>query len=91
MATLQVKGIDDRLYEALRARAAMENRSISQQVVAIVRQYLARPPLDVCKAGEAFLELIGSWEGEEGPEEAAAALRKARRSGRRFQVPDVSA
>ncbi|MGD0783393.1 MAG: antitoxin [Candidatus Aminicenantales bacterium] len=91
MATLQVKGMDDRLYEALRARAAMDNRSVSQEVVAIVRDYLARPAGDVRKAGEAFLELIGSWEGDETPEEAAAALREARRSGRRFKVPDVPA
>ena len=43
MATLQVKGMDDRLYDALAARAAGENRSISQQVVTIIRDFLARP------------------------------------------------
>jgi plasmid stability protein len=91
MATLQVKGMDDRLYEALRARAATENRSISQEVVAIVREYLARGPADVRRAGEVLLELAGSWQGDETPEELAASLRKARRLGRRFkQAPDVS-
>jgi plasmid stability protein len=91
MATLQVKGMDDRLYEALRARAAMDDRSISQEVVAIVRGYLASPPRDARSAGEAFLALAGSWKGEETPEELAAALRKARRPGRRFKKPiDVS-
>jgi hypothetical protein len=46
---------------------------------------------DARKTGEALLaELAGSWEGDETPEEWAASLRKARRSGRRFKVPDVS-
>jgi plasmid stability protein len=61
MATLQIKGIDDRLYEALRARAEMDNRSISQEVVAILQEHLGRPPQDARKANEAFMELVGSW------------------------------
>lgn len=32
MANLQVKSIDDDLYESLGRRAAMENRSISQEI-----------------------------------------------------------
>ena len=43
MANLQVRGIEDRLYEALRARAELDNRSISQEVVTIIEQFLARP------------------------------------------------
>ena len=34
MATLQVRSIDDQLYQALGKLAAREQRSISQQVVA---------------------------------------------------------
>jgi len=44
---------------------------------------------EVRKAGEALLALAGSWQGDETPEELAASIRRARRSGRRFnQVPD---
>ena len=35
MATLHVKGVDDRLLAALAARAAADKRSISQEVVFI--------------------------------------------------------
>lgn len=33
MATLQVKGMNDRLYESLKARAEADRRSVSQEVV----------------------------------------------------------
>ena len=43
MATLQVKGIDETLYRALQTRALREQRSISQQVVRLIHDFLARP------------------------------------------------
>ena len=86
MATLQVKGIDDHLYGALRARASMDNRSISQEVIAIVREYLGRPSGDTRKANEAFLELVGSWQDDRSAEEITADIRASRRSGRRFEA-----
>jgi len=84
MATLQVKGLDDRLYEALRARATLENRSISQEVATILRDYLSRPPGDVGAATLAALELAGTWEDERTAEEIVSQLRAARQPGRRF-------
>jgi plasmid stability protein len=83
MATLQVKGIDDRLYEALRARAARENRSISQEVVTIIQQYLACPGKDIQSTGEAILELAGSWQDGRSAEEIVRDIRQSRRFGRR--------
>ena len=44
MATLQVKGMDDDLYEALKGRAKRDNRSITQEVVTMIRESLARSP-----------------------------------------------
>jgi plasmid stability protein len=86
MATLQVKGMDDRLYEALRARATMDNRSISQEVVAIVREYLARPSQDARHANEAFMSMLGSWPDDRDAEEIVADIQTSRRSGQRFNV-----
>jgi plasmid stability protein len=86
MATLQVKGLDDRLYEALRARASMDNRSISQEVAAIIRDYLSRSPQDARRANEAFAELIGAWVDNRSAEEITSDIRKARQSGTRFGV-----
>lgn len=81
MATLQVKGMDDGLYEALKALAARENRSVSQQVVALVKAALANP-----RPGQAtrdFLELAGTWEDPREASVIAAELRWARRNRQR--------
>jgi plasmid stability protein len=84
MATLQVKGIDDALYKALGARAAMDNRSVSQEVVTMIQGFLARPPHDPKDATRAFLELSGSWAEGRTAKKIAHAIRKARRSRKRF-------
>ena len=42
MATLQVRSIDNQLYKALGRRAAQDNRSISQEVDAILQEYLSQ-------------------------------------------------
>ena len=42
MANLQIKGIDDQLYAEIKKLAAEENRSVSQQVLFLVKEYLAR-------------------------------------------------
>ena len=59
MATLQVRSIDDQLYDALGRKAAKDNRSISQEVVAILKEHLAQP-MQHKSATEKFLELCGS-------------------------------
>jgi len=80
MATLQVKGIDDRLYKALGARAAMDNRSVSQEVVTIIQEFLARPCPDANEGTRDLLQLAGSWEDERSAAAIVSDLRKARRS-----------
>ena len=82
MATLQVKNLDDRLYRALGARAAMDNRSISQEVATMIREFLARPSVDPREATSQLLELAGSWEDERSARQIASDVRKARRSRR---------
>ena len=84
MANLQVKGLDDDLYRALAARAASENRSISQEVVTMLQDFLARPGGSARDATEAFLALAGTWEDDRSAREIARDLRRKRRSGRRF-------
>jgi plasmid stability protein len=92
MATLQVKGMDDRLYKALGARAAMENRSISQEVVAMIHKHLASPARDLRETGRAILELAGSWQDDRSAGKIARDIRRSRRYGRRFkELGDVFA
>ena len=77
MAVLQVRNMDDRLYEALGRRAAMENRSISQQVIEIIQRYLSAPSQFKC-ADDAVLELAGTWEDERSADEIIADIRNSR-------------
>ena len=84
MATLKVTGLNDELYKALRTRAAMDNRSVSQEVVTMIQEFLSSPKPDAREATRAFLELAGSWEDDRSAKELARDLRKARRSGRRI-------
>ena len=78
MATLQVRSMDDELYRALGARAAMENRSISQEVIAIVKDYLSRPVSQHRNVTEQFLQLCGSWQDERTEAEIAGEIRRSR-------------
>ena len=84
MATLQVKGMDDRLYKALTARAVQDNRSISQEVVTIIAEFLSKPGTSPRESMMAFLEMAGSWEDDRSEEEIVKDLRRSRRSGRRY-------
>ncbi|MCU0304658.1 MAG: hypothetical protein MUC56_11435 [Thermoanaerobaculales bacterium] len=83
MATLQVKGMDDDLYRALAARAAQEQRSISQQVTKIIRDHLAQQRGSAEETTSALLELCGTWSDPRTAKQIASAVRKARRSGGR--------
>ena len=78
MANLQVKSIDDQLYKSLGKRAAMENRSISQEVIYILKSYLAIPASQHRQVNDQFLALCGSWDDERSAEEITDDLRKER-------------
>lgn len=81
MAILQVRTMDDDLYEALGRRAAMDNRSISQEVIAIVKDFLSKPAVSP-SADEEGLKLAGGWVDEHSAEDIAGSIRSARRTGR---------
>ena len=85
MANLQVKSIDDDLYESLGRRAAMENRSISQEVVSILKAYLSTPGGQNQKSSQQFLELCGAWEGEESAESLVKNIRDSRTNARQHR------
>lgn len=91
MATLQVKGLDDGLYKALAARAARDNRSISQELVMLIQGYLNRPGGHFEQATEEFLALAGSWADTRSAKTIAQEIRRKRRSARRLGAGDVFA
>ncbi len=84
MATLQVKGFNDALYKALGARAKRDNRSVSQEVVKLIQDFLARPSGSADEATRAFLTLAGSWEDTRSARQIAQDIRKRRRATKRF-------
>lgn len=80
MANLQVKSIDDDLYESLGRRAAMENRSISQEVVSILKAYLSSPHPHNTHVNSRFLELCGTWQDSRSAEAIAEDIVSSRRA-----------
>jgi len=86
MANLQIKGIDDDVYAHLKALAASELRSVSQQVLYLVRAYLARTnQMDQVKTpAEVLLELSGSWDDSREAHQIIADLKKARRGSKKL-------
>jgi len=87
MANLQIKGIDDDIYAELKKLAAAENRSVSQQTLFLIKDYLAKKqPLRTLKTPvQTLLEMAGSWEGKESAEEIIAKIKKARKSSTKLK------
>jgi len=85
MATLQVRSIDDNLYKALGRRASMDNRSISQEVVSILKTHLSLPEKHYADSTSRFLEMCGSWSDERSAQEIAEEIRQARQNSKQFQ------
>jgi hypothetical protein len=82
MANLQIKGMDDGLYSSLKDLAASENRSISQQVVYLLKRYLGRKHQfqNVRTPAQVLLELAGSWEDIRSPERIMKDLKSDRKN-----------
>lgn len=86
MANLQIKSIDDDLYAQLKALAASENRSVSQQVLFLLKGYLAkRQQLQNTKTpAQVLLELSGSWDDAKTPEQIVRMLKNARKNSQKL-------
>ena len=84
MANLQVRDIDDRLYQSLRERASQDKRSISQEVVLILEKYLSDPNRFDANPTDEFLSLSGAWEDDRDADTIVQELRGSRSSARRF-------
>ncbi len=85
MANLQIKGIDDELYNEIKKLAASEKRSVSQQVLFLVKSYMAnKPRFDAAKTpSEVLLELHGSWLDEREADQIIDQIKKARKNIKR--------
>lgn len=84
MAILQVRDIDDRVYENLKQLAQKEKRSLSQEVIFIIESFLSNPQNKTKNSTEEFLSLSGSWDDERSANEIVKDIRINRRSTTRF-------
>ncbi len=80
MANLQIKGIDEELYQKLKQFSADENRSVSQQVLFLIRRSLAqkRCGRQNNTAAQTLLSLAGSWEDPRPAEEIIGDIKSMR-------------
>ena len=86
MANLQIKGIDDSLYAQIKDLALSENRSISQEVLFLIKSYMANKKqlLTIKTPAQVLLELSGSWEDSRRPEEIIAQIKNVRKNSRKL-------
>ena len=82
MANLQIKGMNDEFYAQIKALAGSENRSISQQILFMTKEYLLKKQqLQAVKMpAQVLLELAGAWEDDRTAEEIIADLKQSRKN-----------
>ncbi len=88
MATLQVRDIDDRLYSYLKTSAKMQNRSISQEVITIIENYLNSNQKQLKNTTLEFLTLTGAWIDDKDSDDIIKDIRKGRNQSTRFGAND---
>lgn len=88
MAMLQVRDMDDRLYDRLKFAAKIDNRSISQQVITILQNYFSSVPVKTKNATEEFLKLAGTWEDSRSADEIIDDIYDSRVNSTRFEALD---
>jgi len=86
MSNLQIKGIDEDLYTQIKEMANEENRSLSQQILYLAKEYLAkRKKIRTAKPpAQVLLELSGSWADDRKAEEIIKELKKSRRNSQKL-------
>lgn len=85
MPNLQVKDIDTTLYTELKSVARRENRSVTQEVIHILGQYLANPQVFDQNPTREFLSLSGAYDDPRSAKEIVVEIRKGRKNSGRFK------
>lgn len=86
MANLQIKGIEDKFYSQIKEMATSENRSVSQQVLYLIKEYLtkAKQIKQLKTPAQTLLELSGSWIDTKKSDEIIEELKKNRNNSRKL-------
>jgi len=88
MANLQIKGIQNEFYEQLKALAEAESRSVSQQVLYLIKEHMAkgRAVKTIKTPAQVLLELAGSWSDAKDAEEIMMELKKGRSNSKKLSA-----
>ena len=88
MANLQIKSIDDDLYNDIKKLAASKNRSVSQQTLMLIKQYLSKQhQIEKSKSPvRVLLDLSGSWDDARPAEEIIMDIKKARKNSKKLEM-----
>lgn len=86
MANLQIKGIDDDLYSQIKMMASQENRSISQQILFLVKTYMARKRFfrEAKSPAQVLLELSGSWGDSRTADQIVSNIKRCQKKFKKF-------
>lgn len=87
MANLQIKGIEDNLYAEIKKLAADEDRSVSRQVLFLVKEYMTKRHLlrTLKTPAQVLLELSGSWEDDRDAQEIISKIKAARKNSKKLR------
>jgi plasmid stability protein len=80
MAILQIKNIDDEFYKKIKMLSDRENRSISQQVLFLLKDYVSKyESIQRSKTpAQILLDLSGSWDDATAADQIIAKIKKQR-------------
>jgi hypothetical protein len=87
MANLQIKGMDDAFYAQIKKLAAVQNRSVSQQIQFVVREFLAKTAhhQKTKYPAQLLLEMAGSWLDNRKPDIIVKGIKSRRQNSRALQ------
>ena len=87
MANLQIKGMDDGIYEELKKLAAKENRSVSQQTLFLVKEYLTKKQhiRSLKPPAQHLLDLFGSWKNDQNSKTIIYQIKKGRKNSKKLK------
>lgn len=92
MASLTLKNIPEPLLERLRERAGADRRSLTQEILYLLEDALARFPREhgmesqARAQADAWSRLAGGWQSDLDPQEEAGQILAARTHGRGVEL-----
>ena len=86
MANLQIKGIEGSVYKEIKDMAAAEHRSVSQQILFLVKYYLARKKHanELRSPAQVLLELSGSWDDRRSADKILSDIKSSRKNSKKL-------